>query len=66
MFRWGEIGQWIGMVASIAGLIVEAVTGADYGYIMLTAGSLAWGIFTKIKYYRIIRGGRYGSRDRLR
>ena len=65
-FRWGEIGQWAGLAASVAGLIVEAITGADYGYIILTAGSLAWGVFTKIKYYRIIKGARNGCRDRLR
>ncbi len=66
MFRIGEIGQWVGMAASIAGIIIEGITGADYGYLILTAGSLAWGIFTKVKYYRIVRGGKNASRNRLR
>lgn len=52
MFRLGEIGQWIGMVATVGGLIVEAITGAGYGFVILTAGSLTWAIFTKVKYYR--------------
>ena len=52
MFRFGEIGQWVGMAACVAGLAVEAVTGADVGFILITAGSLAWAVFTKVKYYR--------------
>ena len=52
MFKLGEVGQWAGMAASLGGLIVEAITGADIGFVLITAGSLAWAIATKIKYYR--------------
>ena len=66
MFRIGEIGQWVGMAACVAGLTVEIVTKADLGYAILTGGSLAWGIFTKVKYYRTGKGIRNASRHRLR
>lgn len=60
MARWGELGQWIGMAATIGGLIVEGLTGADIGYVLITAGSLLWSIFTKVKYYRRKMGGKHG------
>lgn len=66
MFRIGEIGQWIGMAACIAGLTIEIVTKADLGYAVLTGGSLAWGIFTKVKYYRSKKGADRVSHHRLR
>ncbi len=65
-WRWGELGQWIGMAASVAGLVIELVTKADVGYAILTGGSLAWGIFTKVKYYHRAKGERDASRHRLR
>lgn len=52
VFRWGELGQWIGMAASVAGLVVEIVLRADLGYALVTGGSLVWAIFTKVKYWR--------------
>lgn len=52
MFRVGEIGQWVGMACSLTGLVLEAVLGADIGFVLITAGSLSWAIFTKVKYYR--------------
>jgi hypothetical protein len=64
--RWGEIGQWAGMAAAIAGLAVEIATRAEVGYAILTAGSLAWGIGTKVKYYRGAKGKRDATRYRLR
>lgn len=62
----GEVGQWAGMAASIAGLVIEIVTRADVGYIILTIGSLAWGIGTKVKYYRRAKGERGAAYYRLR
>jgi len=66
MFRWGELGQWVGMAAAVAGLIVEIISKADVGYAILTGGSLAWAVFTKVKYYRAGKGVRDASRHRLR
>lgn len=66
MFKVGEIGQWVGMAASVAGLVIELVTKADVGYAVLTGGSLFWAIFTKVKYYRATKGERDAARHRLR
>jgi len=66
VFRWGELGQWVGMAAAVAGLIVEIIGKADVGYAILTGGSLAWAVFTKVKYYRAGKGIRDASRHRLR
>jgi len=66
VFRWGELGQWIGMAACLAGLALEIATKADVGYAVLTGGSLAWAVFTKVKYYRAGKGVRDASRHRLR
>jgi hypothetical protein len=62
MFRIGEIGQWIGMAASVAGLAVEMVYGADLGFVLITAGALAWAVATKVKYYRRKMGGQHVKR----
>ena len=64
MFRIGEIGQWAGMAASLGGFIVEAATGADIGFVLITAGSLIWAIATKVKYYRGRKGETHGARSR--
>lgn len=64
--KWGELGQWIGMAAAIAGLVIEIVLRADFGYALLTGGSLAWGIFTKVKYYGCRREENGASHNRLR
>lgn len=62
MFRIGESGQWVGMAASIAGLALEAATGADIGYVLITCGALVWAIATKVKYYRRKMGGQHDMR----
>lgn len=66
LFRVGEVGQWVGMAASVAGLVVEIATGADIGYAVLTCGSLVWAVGTKVKYYRGRKGVPRGSRSRVR
>ena len=66
MRRWGELGQWVGMAACFAGLAIEIATKADVGYAVLTGGSLAWGIFTKVKYYRGKKGADSATHHRLR
>jgi len=62
VLRIGEIGQWLGMAASIGGFIVEIATGADIGFVLITAGSLAWAVATKLKYHRRKMGGQHGQR----
>lgn len=66
VFKVGEIGQWVGMAASIVGLILELIAKADYGYVVLTGGSLVWSIATKVKYYRATKESRNAARYRLR
>lgn len=66
MFKVGEIGQWVGMAACLAGLVIEITTKADLGYAVLTGGSLAWAVFTKVKYHRTSKGVRDATRHRLR
>ena len=62
MFRVGEIGQWAGMACSLAGVVIEAALGADIGFVLITVGSLAWAIATKVKYYRHHTGGHHAER----
>lgn len=62
MFRIGELGQWVGMATSIAGLVIEIALGADIGFVLITVGSLAWASATKVKYYRRKMGGSHGKR----
>jgi hypothetical protein len=56
MFRFGEIGQWLGMAVSISGLTIEIIAKADIGWALLTFGSLVWAIGTKVKYHRGRKG----------
>ena len=44
--------QAIGVFVMIFGLICEILTGADWGWIIFTSGSLYFTIATKLKYYR--------------
>lgn len=51
LFILGEIGQWLGALTGIGGVVLEIVTGADYGYVAITASAVLWGLATKCKYY---------------
>ena len=44
--------QAIGVLIMILGLVCEVITGADWSWLVFTAGSLYFTIATKIKYYR--------------
>ena len=66
MFKLGEIGQWLGMAASIAGIAIELIEKADYGWLVLTLGSLIWAISTKVKYYRGKKGAPHAYKYRMR
>lgn len=52
MKLFGMIGQWLGMLAVIGGIYFEYRTGAHFGWIVLTAGSLIYAISTKIVHRR--------------
>jgi len=54
---WGNIGQWCGLIVCVVGVIVELITHADYGYVILSSSSLIWGCATKIKYYTSLKKG---------
>ena len=46
-----RIVQLFGMMATAAGVAIEAGTHADYGYQIITAGSLIFTLGTKLIYY---------------
>ena len=66
VFRIGEIGQWLGMAASIAGIAIELIEKADYGWLVLTLGSVLWAVSTKVKYYRGKKREHHGAGHRMR
>jgi len=46
----GSAGQWTGMLAVTIGLFWEAQTGAQAGFIAISAGSIIFALFTKYKH----------------
>lgn len=50
MERCGMIGQWLAFFTCIIGLYIEIVYEADYGFVMITLGSLLFAAMTKIKH----------------
>lgn len=50
MERCGMIGQWLAFFTCIIGLYIEVIYEADYGFIMITFGSLLFAVMTKIKH----------------
>jgi len=45
----GSIGQWLALIASSGGIIIEIIYEADVGFLCITSGSVLWGLFTKLK-----------------
>ncbi len=45
----GIIGQYGSMSLLVVGLAIEIVMEAHVGFIFLTAGSLLWGLSTKVR-----------------
>jgi len=43
--------QAIGVFVMVLGLVCEAISGADWGWLVFTVGSLYFTIATKVKYY---------------
>lgn len=47
--RAWDAGQWVSGFLLIAGIFIELIYQADTGFICISVGGLAWGIFTKLK-----------------
>ena len=52
MKLFGMIGQWLGMLAIVIGIIYEIHTGAHFGYILITIGGFIYAVATKIVHRR--------------
>lgn len=46
--KWAWTGQWLAGFIGAAGLGCEIAYGADIYYVLITAGALMWGFFTKL------------------
>lgn len=49
---WGNVVQSAGLAAMMIGISLECIMGADIWYLFITAGSLAFAVGTKIKYFK--------------
>ena len=48
MNKW-DYGQFFSGLFVIVGVGIEVIYQADIGFVFITLGALAWGIFTKLK-----------------
>jgi cytochrome bd-type quinol oxidase subunit 1 len=55
---WGEVIQLSGLMGLIIGICIEIYYKADFGYTILTAGSLFYAIGTKFKHREVKNNGR--------
>jgi len=44
----GMLGQWVGAIAIVIGIIYEKKTHAHWGFVLITAGSLCYALGTKL------------------
>lgn len=44
----GLVGQWVGMIAVVIGIVIEIQLGAHLGFTLITAGALVYAIATKL------------------
>ena len=51
----GIIGQWVGLIFSMVGLILIGIFTNQIWTAFISGGSLIWGLSTKVKYYGSIR-----------
>ena len=51
---WGEVIQLSGLICLVIGISIEIYFKADWGYTILTMGSLLYAVGTKFKH----RGGK--------
>lgn len=50
-FRVGEIGQWLGMLFLIVGIVLMVIDNSAAGETIIAISALAYAVFTKVKYY---------------
>ncbi len=50
----GIIGQWLGLIVSMIGITLIAVLSDQLWPILISSGSVFWGLGTKLKYYTSI------------
>lgn len=48
---FGVIGQWLGLLFTLIGLVLFIIIKADLAVIFISAGCVFWGVATKLKYY---------------
>ena len=53
----GDIGQWAGAVGTIGGTYIQVRHLESWAVVVVMLGALAWGAFTKVKYYGAISRG---------
>ena len=51
----GNIGQWVGLLALLTGIIIEIQYEAHVGFITITCGSLIFTLATKAKHERKVK-----------
>lgn len=44
----GLVGQWVGMIAVVIGIVIEIQLGAHLGFVLITAGALVYAVATKL------------------
>ena len=44
----GLLGQWVGVVCVLSGLVYEVKKKAHWGFVLITAGSLIFALGTKL------------------
>jgi len=50
---WGEVIQLSGLICLVIGITIELYYKADFGYIILTIGSLLYAVGTKFKHREV-------------
>ncbi len=50
---WGEVIQLSGLVCLVIGIGIEIYYKADFGYVILSIGSLVYAIGTKFKHREV-------------
>lgn len=62
----GDVGQWLGALGTIGGSFLEVKDKAPWVTVIVMVAAFAWGIATKVKYYRTkaeIRNAMMGGKN---
>ena len=54
---WGEVIQLSGIIGLVIGICIEVYFKADWGYTILTIGSLLYAVGTKFKHREVKTNG---------